>query len=118
MRPLATRAWIVFVLFAVLVILFGVFPGPWFEAGDITRDAQWLITTFAAVAAVLTLAVALTAFRRGERWAWIAFWIWPVFFVIHGFLFFVVDFVFAAIGVVALLISQPRSVPTPGPDRL
>jgi hypothetical protein len=37
-----------------------------------------------------------------------AFWIWPVFFVIHGVVFFVVDFVFAALGVAALLISRPQ----------
>jgi hypothetical protein len=61
------------------------------------RDAQWLVTTYAAVAVVLTLTIAPTAFRRGERWAWLAFWIWPVFFVVHGIVFFVVDFVFAAL---------------------
>jgi hypothetical protein len=107
-RPLTNWAWLVFV-FGLLVILFGVFPGTWFEE-DVNRDAQWLITTFAGVAAVLTLAVASTAFRRGERWAWLSFWIWPVFFIVHGFIFFVVDFVFAALGVLALVVSAPRNV--------
>lgn len=108
MRQLRSRAWIVFVFFAVLAIFFGVFPGTWFDAEGMTRDAQWLVTTYAAVAVTLTLAVAPTAFRRGERWAWIAFWIWPIFFVIHGILFFAVDFAFAALGVLALIASQPR----------
>lgn len=108
---LASFSWIVFVLFAFLAVLFGVFPGTWFDEEDFTRDAQWLITTYAAVAAALTLAIALTAFRRGVRWAWLAFWVWPLFFIVHGVVFFVVDFVFAALGVVALLISAPRNGP-------
>lgn len=107
MRRIASWSWIVFVLFAVLAFLFGVFPGTWFDdEGSIGRDEQWLVTTYAAVAVVLTVAIALTAFRRGDRWAWAAFWVWPVFFVVHGIVFFVVDFVFAALGVAALLISD------------
>jgi hypothetical protein len=95
----------VFVLFAVLAVLFGVFPGTWFDEGELTRDAQWLVTTYAALAAVLTFAIAPTAFRRGERWAWLAFCAWPAFFVVHGIVVFPVDFVFAALGVAALLVS-------------
>ena len=52
-------AWLVFVLFCVLVFLFGVFPGL------------------------------------------------AVFFVVHGFAFFVVDFVFAALAIAALLLARP-----------
>lgn len=110
MARLSSLTWIVFVLFALLAVLFGVFPGPWFENDDFARDAQWLITTYGAVAAALTLAVALTAYRRGERWAWYAFWAWPVFFIVHGAVFFVADFVFAALGVVALLIARRNLV--------
>jgi hypothetical protein len=121
MRRLSAWAWVVFVFFALLAFLFGVFPGTWFE-DDNDRDAQWLVTTFAAVAVVLTMAVAPTSFRRGERWAWLAFCIWPVFFVIHGILFFVVDFVFAALGVAALLTARPKDAvgrlgDAPGADR-
>jgi amino acid transporter len=90
--------WLVFLLFALLLTLFGIFPGSWFEEG-VDWETALLTTTFAAVAVVLTVAVAATAFRRGERWAWWAFWIWPLFFVVHGIAFFVVDFVFAALGV-------------------
>ena len=117
MRRLAPRAWLLFVFFAVLVVFFGVFPGPWFDSGVEERDSQWLITTYAAVAAVLTAAIASTAFRRGERWAWLAFWMWPIFFVVHGILFFVVDFAFAAVGVVALLITTPRRDGIESPSR-
>jgi hypothetical protein len=101
------HAWTVFVLFAVLATMFGVFPGAWFEP-DSERDVTLLITTYAIVAVVLTVTVAATAFRRGERWAWFAFWAWPLFFVVHGFAFFVVDFVFAALGIAALALTMPK----------
>jgi hypothetical protein len=29
------------------------------------------------------LLIAVTAFRRGERWAWFAFWFWPAMFATH-----------------------------------
>jgi hypothetical protein len=29
------------------------------------------------------LLIAVTAFRRSERWAWLAFWYWPVLFATH-----------------------------------
>lgn len=118
MRRLASRSWIVFVLFAVLALLFGVFPGTWFgDGGSVGRDGQWLVTTYAAAAAVLTVAIALTAFRRGDRWAWLVFWIWPVFFVVHGIVFFVVDFAFAALGVAALLLAAAVRRDTAGASR-
>jgi hypothetical protein len=108
-------AWTVFVLFAVLATMFGVFPGGWFEP-DAERDVTLLISTFAIVAVVLTVAVAATAFRRGERWAWFAFWVWPLFFVVHGFAFFVMDFVFAALGVAALALTTPKHQPSVIPN--
>jgi hypothetical protein len=29
------------------------------------------------------LLIAVTAFRHGQRWAWLAFWYWPVLFATH-----------------------------------
>ena len=98
-------------LFAVLATMFGIFPGGWF-ATDVDRDATLLTTTYAVVAVVLTVAIAATAFRRGERWAWFAFWVWPMFFVVHGFAFFAVDFVFAALRVAALALTKPTRQPS------
>ena len=112
MQALRTRAWIVFVFFAVLATVFGVFPGGWFEEGG-DRDTALLVTTYAGVAVVLTFGVALTAFRRGETWAWLVFWVWPVFFLVHGLAFFVVDLVFAALGVIALVSSAPARERSP-----
>jgi hypothetical protein len=45
---------------------------------------------------------------RLSRWAWLVLWLWPAFFVVHGVVVFP-DFVFAALGVAALLVSRPRS---------
>ena len=107
MQALRRHAWVIFILFAVLLTMFGVFPGSWFEeTGD--RDLVLLGTASASVAVVLTVAVAVTASRRGERWAWYAFWVWPLFFVVHGLAFFVVDFVFAALGIAALILTAPK----------
>lgn len=107
MAVIKRHAWVVFVLFAALATLFGVFPGVWFEP-DVDREDALLITTYASVAVVLTVAMAVAPFRRRERWAWLAFWVWPLFFIVHGFAFFVVDFVFAALGVAALALTAPK----------
>ena len=42
-------------------------------------------------------------------------WVWPAFFVVHGALVFPVDFVFAGLGVAALLVTA--SVDRPVPER-
>ena len=106
MAALRRHAWAVFVFFALLATLFGVFPGVWFEE-DSDGDTALLVASYAGVAVVLTVVIAATAFRRGERWAWFAFWVWPLFFIVHGAAFFVVDFVFAALGVAALAATAP-----------
>lgn len=106
MAAIRRYAWTVFVFFAVLATMFGVFPGGWFES-DVDRDSTLLTSTYGVVAVVLTVAIAVTAFRRFEMWAWLAFWVWPLFFVVHGIAFFPVDFAFALVGVLALLATYP-----------
>jgi hypothetical protein len=50
MSRVRSLAWTFFVFVAVLVVLFGVFPGTWFDDDDASeRDAQWLVTSYAAV---------------------------------------------------------------------
>ena len=34
---------------------------------------------------LFALLIAVTAFRRGQRWAWLAFWFWPAMFLSHFF---------------------------------
>lgn len=36
---------------------------------------------------LLTVLIASTAFRRGEKWAWYAFWYWPFVFGAHFFMY-------------------------------
>jgi hypothetical protein len=38
----------------------------------------------------------------------VAFWVWPLFFVVPGLAFFAVDFVFAALGLGALALTYRR----------
>ena len=36
---------------------------------------------------VLTIFIALTAYRRANKWAWWAFWYWPLMFASHFILY-------------------------------
>jgi len=37
--------------------------------------------------AILTIAVLVTGYRKGERWAWFAMWTWPAFLIAQGIVF-------------------------------
>jgi hypothetical protein len=73
------------------------FIGHWAMTGTIGFDLFGLL-------------IAVTAFRRGERWAWLAFWYWPVLFVTHfvtyesGFQY--AQLVWTALSVAALLATR------------
>jgi len=70
---------------------------------------------------LFTLLIAATAFRRGERWAWLAFWYWPAAFLSH-FLLYESDFRYAqlvwmALAVAALAVTARRAwSPGPAPE--
>lgn len=34
---------------------------------------------------LFSMAIVLTGFRRGERWAWVTMWLFPLFFALHAF---------------------------------
>lgn len=72
-------------------------------------DAQALIATFGVGMCVLAAVVALVPFRRGERWAWVALWVWPAFFVAQvvaiGHLS---PLAFVLVTSVALIAGRPR----------
>ncbi len=72
-------------------------------------SANLLIATFGAGMAVLATLIAVIPFRRGERWAWAALWVWPAFFVAHVVVLgtWVPDGIFAAATAGALLMSRP-----------
>lgn len=58
------------------------------------------------------LLVSVTAFRRGERWAWLAFCYWPVLFLTHFFTytstFRYAQLLWLAISVAALLATREK----------
>lgn len=43
---------------------------------------QWVGTVLIG-SNILTIFIAPTAFRKGEKWAWLAFWYWPFMFASH-----------------------------------
>jgi hypothetical protein len=73
----------------------------------------------------LSLAVCVTALRRGEPWAWRTMWIWPLWFVLFYVLIWIAQpdpqsgtpvpvisgTIFLAISVVTLVLSFRRYVP-------
>lgn len=58
------------------------------------------------------LLIAVTAFRRGERWAWLAFCYWPVLFLTHFFTytssFRYAQLVWLTLSVAALLATRKK----------
>jgi hypothetical protein len=104
-------AWAFFVAMAVLFLLFGlgdiVQGGSNFITGEAVLFHAFSGTTWAelkradpgaarlidylvriggmglVVTSLFTLAIAATALRRGERWAWLAMWVWPAFFATY-----------------------------------
>jgi hypothetical protein len=75
------------------------FIGHWASTGTIGFDLFGLL-------------IAITAFRRGERWAWLAFWYWPVLFATHyvtyqsGFRY--AQLLWLALSVAALLATRRK----------
>ena len=109
------NAWIVFMVVGVIVVLFGVgdvirgmdadpaiaesITGTnWEHLQDASPRLANLIDLMVrsqgftiTVLAVLSIGVTLYAFRPGERWAWYALWIWPVWSIAIFVLFFTAD---------------------------
>ncbi|MBC8336571.1 MAG: hypothetical protein H8E29_15015 [Anaerolineales bacterium] len=93
--------WIIFILFGLLQISSGLpslcilcmEPGHWdwlTSAPEVLEYLnltwRWLGVTSLAFG-VWTLAIAATAFRKGERWAWFAMWVWPAYLAAQGIVF-------------------------------
>jgi len=62
---------------------------------------------------VFGLAIILTSFRWGERWAWYALWYYPIFFVLHVIAFgtFIIDGILALICALSLLVPYRTFFP-------
>jgi hypothetical protein len=107
--------WVVFAVLSGIVVVFGLgdmmIGGETYESGEtvhfqsltgMTWDELRAADPAAArlidgqvrsggnillLAGLLSLAISLTAFRRGDRWAWYAMWAWPLVLVLNYVLF-------------------------------
>lgn len=100
----------VIVLFGVLTV---VFLSSVYADSTATRfpdDANALIATAGVALGLLVIVLATAGISSGERWAWLALWVLPVFFVAHVALLgtWLPDAVFAVLSVVALFFTRPR----------
>lgn len=73
-------------------------------------DANALIATGGAAMGVLVIALATAGINSGERWAWLALWVLPAFFLAHAVLLgtWMPDGVCAVISALALAVTRPR----------
>lgn len=109
------NAWIVFIVVAVVFVIFGIgdvirgtdadpaiaesIAGePWEEVQSTSPKLANLIDLMVrsqgftiAILSILSIAITLYAFRPGERWAWYALWIWPIWNVAIFLSFFTAD---------------------------
>lgn len=103
-------AQVLMVIFGLLTIVF--YSSVYAASGDdaFPGDANALIATGGAALGVLVIVLATAGINSGERWAWLALWVLPVFFVAHAALLgtWVPDGVFAVLSAVALAVTRPR----------
>lgn len=99
-----------FVVFGLLTIIF--YSSVYAARGNdrFPDDANALIATAGAALGILLISLATAGINSGERWAWLALWVVPAFFLGHAILLgtWVPDGVFAALSVVALIVARPR----------
>ena len=103
-------AQVLMVIFGLLTIVF--YSSVYAATGDeaFPEDANALIATGGAALGVLVIALATAGISSGERWAWLALWVVPVFFMAHAALLgtWIPDGIFAVMSVAALITARPR----------
>lgn len=101
------------VIFGLLTIVF--YSSVYAATGDdaFPSDANALIATGGAALGVLVISLATAGINSGERWAWLALWVLPAFFVAHAVLLgtWIPDGIFAVISIAALIVTRPRYSP-------
>jgi hypothetical protein len=110
MTAIQRAAQVLMVIFGLLTIVF--YSSVYAATSDdaFPSDANALIATGGAALGVLVIALATAGINSGERWAWLALWVLPPFFLAHAALLgtWIPDGVFAAISTVALIVTRPR----------
>lgn len=97
-------------LFGVLMIVFQTSVYADTSTTRFPDDANGLIATSGVALGLLVIALATAGINSGERWAWLALWVLPAFFVAHIALFetWIPDGVFTVLSVAALVVTRPR----------
>jgi hypothetical protein len=113
MTTLQRAAQSLMVIFGLLTIVFysSVYAATGEEA--FSDDANALIATGGAALGVLVIALATAGINSGERWAWLALWVLPTFFLAHAVLLgtWIPDAVFAVLSIGTLIVTRPRYTP-------
>ena len=112
MTKIQRVAQVFMVIFGLLTIVF--YSSVYADTGEsaFPNDAKALIATGGAALGLLLIALATAGINSGERWAWLALWVLPAFFLAHTLLLgtWIPDGIFAAISVAALVVTRPRYV--------
>jgi hypothetical protein len=110
MTAIQRAAQVLLVIFGLLTIVF--YSSVYADTSDeaFPSDANALIATGGAALGILLIALATAGISSGERWAWLALWVLPAFFVAHAALLgtWIPDGVFAVVSAVALVVTRPR----------
>ncbi len=103
-------AQVLMVILGLLTIVF--YASVYAQEGDdqFHDDAKALIATAGVALGSVVIALATAGINSGERWAWLALWVLPAFFVAHAILLgtWIPDGVFAVVSVAALVVNRPR----------
>ena len=122
MRFAERYAWLVFVLLSFVLLPIGlsgpqgpVGPGSPVQAFGVANPTVLDLEirfrgTIVLGMVIFSLGIALVPFRSGARWAWLALWYWPVFFLLHVVAFgtWLPDIPLAALAAGSLLLSSRR----------
>lgn len=110
MTTIQRAAQVLLAIFGLLTIVF--YSSVYADTGDeaFPSNANALIATGGAALGILLIALSTAGLNSGERWAWLALWVLPAFFVAHAALLstWIPDGVFAAISAAALVLTRPR----------
>jgi len=92
----AGTTWWIFAAFGILFIIYGVYaftlpyaqPGHWSDIANSQETVVYIADNFrwlgmvAVMFGLLTLALSYGAYRRAQKWAWVAFTSFPIFFLL------------------------------------
>ena len=82
-RAYERYGWILLLVVGLITLLYG--ASVLVFGGGVAAAERVPVGTFAIGMGIFSLAIVLTAYRRGEKWAWFVLWYYPIFSIIHSF---------------------------------